>query len=151
MEKLIHHLINTERKKHGLSVLSWNDQLTLIARSHSRDMGTRHYFSHDSPERRDFFDRYRKAGFVCSIRIGNAIHQGAENIAQSSLYDSVTTVNGNKYYDWNSEDKIAEAVVRGWMNSPGHRKNILTPYWQTEGIGIFIAPDDKVYVTQNFC
>jgi len=37
------------------------------------------------------------------------------------------------------------------MKSPGHRKNILTPYWKKEGIGVHIGPDDKVYVTQNFC
>jgi len=37
------------------------------------------------------------------------------------------------------------------MNSPGHKKNILTPYWRSEGIGGFIAPDGKVLVTQNFC
>jgi uncharacterized protein YkwD len=37
------------------------------------------------------------------------------------------------------------------MNSRGHRGNILTPHWGKEGIGIFIAPSDEVYITQNFC
>jgi uncharacterized protein YkwD len=37
------------------------------------------------------------------------------------------------------------------MKSPGHRKNILTPHWGKEGIGITISPDGKEYVTQNFC
>ncbi len=37
------------------------------------------------------------------------------------------------------------------MKSPGHRENILTPHWKREGIGVEIAPDDNVYITQNFC
>ncbi|MBS1128555.1 MAG: serine protease, partial [Nitrospirae bacterium] len=39
----------------------------------------------------------------------------------------------------------------GWMNSQGHRKNILTPHWLNQGIGVFISTDDTVYITQNFC
>jgi len=41
--------------------------------------------------------------------------------------------------------------VRGWMDSPGHRKNILTPHWRNEGVGVFLSPDEKVFITQNFC
>jgi uncharacterized protein YkwD len=151
VEKLIHRFINKERAKQGLKELVWNDRLSGIARSHSRDMGTRNYFSHDSPEGHDFSYRYRRAGYTCSILVGNVIHEGAENIALNNLYESVTTVNGRAFYDWNSEEKIADTTVRGWMNSPGHRKNILTPHWRSEGIGVFIAPDDRVYITQNFC
>ena len=60
-------------------------------------------------------------------------------------------MNGAAYYDWNSQEKIAETTVQGEMKSPGHKKNILTPYFKAEGIGVVIAPDDKVYITQNFC
>jgi len=89
--------------------------------------------------------------FTCSLRVGNTIHMGAENIFMNIRFNSVSTVNGDAYYDWNSEEQIAETTVRGWMDSPGHRKNILTPHWRSEGIGVFLSPDDKVYVTQNFC
>jgi uncharacterized protein YkwD len=37
------------------------------------------------------------------------------------------------------------------MNRRGHRQNILTPHWETEGIGVFITPDGRVLLTQNFC
>jgi uncharacterized protein YkwD len=151
LERRIHQLINSERKKAGLTVLAWDDALARIAREHSSDMGTRGYFSHYSPEGRDFSYRYHQQGYQCAIRSGNIIHLGAENIFQNNRYDSVTTVNGRASYDWNSEGKIAETTVRGWMHSPGHRKNILTPHWIREGIGVFIAPDDKIYITQNFC
>jgi len=151
LEKRIHTLINRERAKQGLSQLAADNELSGIARGHSKDMASRRYFSHDSPEGHDFSYRYRRAGYSCSLRAGNTIFLGAENIFQNVRYDSVTTVNGEAFYDWNSEEKIAETTVRGWMNSPGHRKNILTPHWRSEGIGVFLSPDEKIYITQNFC
>jgi uncharacterized protein YkwD len=151
LEGSIHTLVNRERGKHGLSLLAENDALVRIARGHSKDMANRRYFSHDSPEGHDFSFRYRQEGYTCALRIGNTVYGGAENIFQNVRYNSVTTMNGESYYDWNSEEQIAETTVRGWMDSPGHRKNILTPHWRSEGIGVFLSPDDKVYITQNFC
>lgn len=151
LEKKVHELINKERGKQGLSPLLWDDGLAGIARGHSKDMAKRGFFSHSSPEGHDMTYRYRRAGYRCGIILGRTIYTGAENIAQNNLYDSVTTINGKAFYDWNSADRIAATTVEGWMNSPGHRKNILTPHWKNEGIGIFIAPDEKVYITQNFC
>jgi uncharacterized protein YkwD len=151
LEKKVHALINKERQKHGLKPLAWDDALAQIARKHSRDMARRNYFSHDSPEGQGFFERYEKEGYTCGVQAGRTIHQGAENIFQNNLYDSVIMVSGQEYYDWNSEDRIAETTVAGWMMSPGHRKNILTPHWGKEGIGISISSHGKVYITQNFC
>jgi uncharacterized protein YkwD len=151
LEKRIHDLINKERQKHGLSTIRWDDALKRIAQKHSADMAKKKYFSHTSPEGHDLSYRYIKSNYACAITIGNRTYKGAENIFQHNLYNSITTVNGAKYYDWNTLEHIAETTVEGWMNSPGHRKNILTPVWLREGIGVSIAPDDKVYITQNFC
>jgi uncharacterized protein YkwD len=151
LERKIHALINRGRGKQGLSPLAWDESLSRIARGHSKDMASRSYFSHDSPEGHDFSFRYRQNGYTCSLRVGNTVHMGAENIFLNFRFNSVTTVNGEAYYDWNSEEQIAETTVRGWMDSPGHRKNILTPHWRSEGIGVFLSPDDKIYITQNFC
>jgi uncharacterized protein YkwD len=152
LERQMHILINKERRKFGLSLLEWKETLADIARIHSQDMAKRNYFSHYSPEGRDFFYRYGQKGFTCGVHVGRTIYQGGENIALNHLYDSVTTVNGvATSYDWNSQNKIAETTVQGWMKSPGHRKNILTPYFKSEGIGVAITPDGKVYITQNFC
>jgi uncharacterized protein YkwD len=151
LEKAIHALINRERERNGLAPLAWDDALADIARKHSQDMAKRNYFDHYSPEGRDYFYRYLQEGYQCAVREGRIIHQGAENIALNHLYDSFTTINGDAYYDWNSQDKLAESTVQGWMKSPGHRKNILTPYFRKEGIGVVISPDDKVYITENFC
>ena len=151
LEKRIHALINKERKKNGLAPLEWSNRLSDIARLHSKDMAKRNYFSHYSPEGRDFSYRYKAGGFSCEVRVGNIIYCGGENIFQNNLYDRVMIRDGKKFYDWNSLDKIAETTVKGWMHSPGHRKNILTPYFKSEGIGVSVSEDDEVLITQNFC
>ena len=151
LERKVHRLVNRERERHGLATLSWDDALSRIARGHSRDMSRRRYFSHDSPEGHGLAYRYAQEGYRCAIRIGNVRYEGAENILQNNLYDKVVIVNGKASYDWNTEDHLAETTVRGWMDSPGHRKNILTPHWRNEGIGVFLDPDGKIFITQNFC
>lgn len=151
LEKQIHELINKERQKNGLSSLKWNEQLQMIARKHSQDMAVRKYFSHESPEGQNFSNRYSKSGFSCKIRIGDVIHTGAENISQDNLYTSVVYKNKVPFYKWNSQGVIAKSVVHRWMKSRGHRENILKPYWKTQGIGVAISEDGKVYITENFC
>jgi uncharacterized protein YkwD len=86
-----------------------------------------------------------------SLSENNQLFGGlAENIAQNWTYESITYINGIPNYNWNTEEDLAEQTVDGWMNSSGHRKNILSGF-HSEGIGVAIASDDKVYVTQNFC
>lgn len=147
----IHAYVNEERARHGLAALAWDAKLARVAGQHSRDMARRDYLSHDSPEGQDFDARYRQAGYTCAIRVGNVVHAGAENIALGRLYNSMRTRNGVSEYDWNSAQQIARKVVDGWMGSRGHRRNILAPHWRHEGVGVEIHPDNKVYVTQNFC
>lgn len=147
----IHAYVNAERVRRGLAALDWDAQLARIALRHSRDMAKRNYLSHDNPEGQDFDARYRQGGYRCSIRVGNLVHAGAENIALGRLYNAMRVVNGVADYDWNSAEQIARKVVDGWMDSRGHRRNILTPHWRREGIGVEVHPDNKVYVTQNFC
>lgn len=151
LARRIHVQINEKRKRHGLKTLVWNDALSRIATKHSRDMASRNYLSHDTPEGKGFSYRYQQGGYSCEIRVGMVVYTGAENIALSHLYNSMKTENGIAYYNWNSAQEIARRTVDGWMNSPGHRENILTPYWRQEGIGIVIGPGNKVYITQNFC
>jgi uncharacterized protein YkwD len=86
------------------------------------------------------------------LSIKKPIFEGiGENILQNSLYEQAWYLEGEIVsYDWYSYEEIAESTVDGWMKSPNHKENILTPSWQSEGIGIS-ATDYKVYITQNFC
>jgi uncharacterized protein YkwD len=132
----IHILINEQRTTHDLKSLSWNTKTAQAALNHSTDMSSRNYFEHDSPEGYDFSWRYAQVGFSCSVTYGNMIYGGGENIMFLEGYYGV--------------DTIATETVNGWMNSPGHRANILTSHFQSEGIGVSIL-GNQIYVTQNFC
>ena len=149
---LTHALINEERVNNGLPTLEYDDNLERIALSHSRDMSEKGYFAHKSLNGDSFSARYAKAGYNCARRVGVVIHKGAENIHQGWQFGR-TTVRGDRIIsrDWLSDQRLAEIAVNGWMNSPGHRANILHPLWQREGIGVAAATDGKLLFTQNFC
>lgn len=106
-------LVNQERVRQGLGPLRTEENLTSIARKHSRDMFERRYFSHYSPEGHDVGYRAKQDGIEYSL-IG-------ENLAYAP---DVTTAH------------------EGFMNSEGHRKNILDPAWSRIGIGVI---DGDVY------
>lgn len=152
LEQRIHILINQERARAGLRPLAWDSALQRIARGHSRNMASARFFSHTDPQGRDFSDRYRQAGYRCAIPLGLlTTGLGGENIAQNNLYRGFVRSRGRTTYQWNTEEQIAAEVVRLWMGSAGHRRNILTGSFRREGIGVAIAADGKVYITENFC
>ncbi len=79
----------------------------------------------------------------------------AENLFLTSTYNTVTrttyTDRVEETYDFRDEAYIATEVVQGWYHSPPHRKNLLDEHSLTQGIGIYITTDRKVYITQNLC
>ena len=152
LELRIHELINAERTSRKLCPLKIEDRLSEVARIHSRDMSSRSFFDHINPDGKGPSDRGRARGFTCRKYIGDVIAEGlAENIFQNNLYNRVLFKGNEATYDWNTTEDIAQSTVKGWMASPGHRSNILTPSYQREGIGIYIAPNDQVLITQLFC
>ena len=152
LEDRTHQLINAERIKYGLSPLEHIEKIRLIARSHSEDMAQRGYFSHDTLEGLDPTDRGKNAGYDCRKDYGSYFSFGlAENIYQGGLISLTTFINGVAYHDWFTLEEIAAGTVEGWMNSAGHRENILDASYDRTGIGVAIADDGKVYFTQNFC
>jgi uncharacterized protein YkwD len=157
LERQIHQLVNERRAQHNLSPLAWDDKLAQIARAHSKNMTAGHFFSHIDPSGLDPSARGRKAGYECRKREGGRIWTGlAENLYQTHLYDSIRVRYRNgklvgKEYDWNTQQEIAATTVRGWMESPQHRKNLLRARYSQEGIGIAVGKDDTVYITQEFC
>src|ERR1700690_2197008 len=68
LEKKIRDMINKEREKKGLPFLLWDESLHSIARKYSQDMAQRNFFSHDDPDGKTFFDRYKAARFECRIQ-----------------------------------------------------------------------------------
>ena len=141
---LIHEQVNRERGSRGIPRLSHDHHLAFIARGHSRDMAHYNFLGHvngrgESPTSRATRKGYKLDGKYIGI---------GENCGQrwSVGYDK----SGQKY----SKDlqQLATEAVRGWMNSPGHRRNILNPNYQVEGVGFARSRKHKgkVYLTQNF-
>lgn len=152
LEMEIHTGINQQRRSNGLSPLSYDSSLASIARKHSADMAQNSFFSHYNLQGLDPTGRGNREGYSCYKDFGSYYMTGiAENIMQNNLYDSITYYNGIPRYSWNTQEEIAQSTVNGWMTSPGHRQNILTSTYNREGIGVAIAADDKVYITEDFC
>jgi uncharacterized protein YkwD len=152
LELRIHELINAERTSRKLRPLKIEDKLSEVARLHSRDMSDRNFFDHINPDRKGPTDRGRARGYTCRKYLGDYIAEGlAENIFQNNLYDRVIFRGDAANYEWKTTEDIAKSTVNGWMVSPGHRQNILTARYEREGIGIYIAPNDQVLITQMFC
>lgn len=127
-EKEVLRLVNVERKKRGLPALTWNQKMAWSARYHAADMAHDNYFEHAS---------YDKGGRkVCGTftRIKKFGPAGAENIA----------VGGS----------TPAGTMRQWMNSPGHKKNILSRGSKSLGVGYYYKPGLRNkwrhYWVQNF-
>ena len=118
-EKRVVELVNIERARYGLPALKLNPELSAIARAKSQDMKDKNYFSHTSPTYGSPFQMMKSFG----IKYNTA----GENIA----------------YGY----RTPEAVVNGWMNSEGHRANILNSSYKEIGVG-YVASGN--YWTQMF-
>ena len=124
-EKLMLDSVNVERAKESLDPLSWCPALARSATAHSVDMSLNNYFEHESLDGREISDRAKAQGYDYRT-VGENIAVGQRDVAE---------------------------VMEGWMNSPGHRENILRPQFTHLGSGV--ATGDykgfqSIYWTQNF-
>ena len=112
-------------------------------------MAKNNYFSHINLQGQDAIARGNQQGYPCRKDYGSYYTYGISENIFNTHHD--TTYNGITVNDFESIEVMAQKTVNGWMNSPGHRKNILTSTFDREGIGIGIASDNTVYITENFC
>lgn len=153
LEQMIHEGINEQRSQNGLPPLTFDERLAGIARAHSQDMINRNFFAHVNPDGKDPTARGADVGYSCYKNYGSYYTTGiAENIFQDWTYGTIWYTNGiETNRDWKTPSDIEFDVVNGWMNSPGHRQNILTSTYNKEGIGVAVGSDGKVEVTEDFC
>ncbi|MFA5141780.1 MAG: CAP domain-containing protein [Candidatus Woesearchaeota archaeon] len=145
IEKQILLYTNYERRTRGLSELRWNDQIATIARAHSTDMALNHFFSHINLNGEDPSSRAIKGGFYARKQLGGGWY--TEGLAENIGKMPTGNVEGIGYVGWDPES-IAKASVQMWMDSPGHRENILNPQYSDLGVGV--AYDGEYISTQNF-
>lgn len=106
-ENEVIRLVNIERAKNGVAPLKANWQLSRVARLKCEDMRDKNYFSHTSPTYGSPFNMIKNFGFT--------YRTAGENIAKGQV--------------------TAVQVMNSWMNSPGHRQNILSPNYTEIGVG----------------
>ncbi|WP_431028967.1 CAP domain-containing protein [Lysinibacillus sp. LZ02] len=119
VEEEVVRLVNVERAKEGLAPLSIDWELSRVAKYKSQDMHDKNYFSHTSPTYGSPFDMMKQFGI--------SYNSAGENIAKGQT--------------------SATQVVNDWMNSPGHRANIMNTSYTHIGIGYVT---DGHYWTQMF-
>lgn len=122
LENKVIDLVNVERSKRGMQLLAQNWQLSRIARYKSQDMINKHYFSHISPTYGSPFNMMESFGIKFSA--------AGENIAMGQ--------------------RTPQEVMNSWMNSPGHRANILSPTYTQIGVGLAKDSNGTCYWTQMF-
>jgi len=128
VETEVLRLTNDERTKQGLSALAPDSKLHDVAQAHSDDMLTDDYFSHDD-----------QSGCSSSCRATNAGYRW------KAIGENIYMMSGYKM----TPEQTAAMMVDGWMNSPGHRKNILNESFTESGVGL--AVDGKsIYVTSMY-
>lgn len=136
---IIHDKVNQVRAEHGLPSLSYSEDMQKVAQYRSDDMASKGYFSHTAPNGDKPSDVAKKMGINCRNELGGGRYSVGigENIYK-------------KTGQLGSEESIAQAAFKGWMNSSGHRANILNGNYHSEGIAFSIS-GNSVWVTQNFC
>ncbi|UOZ06936.1 CAP domain-containing protein [Amycolatopsis sp. WQ 127309] len=120
-EDAVTRLVNAIRTKSGLPPLRTDERLRAAARGHSKDMARRDFCAHVDPDGRAPADRMRAAGHP---------RPGGENVARGQ------------------EDP--RTVVQAWLDSPGHRANLLNAEFTTIGVGVHFLSGKGPYWTQNF-
>ncbi|WP_432665758.1 CAP-associated domain-containing protein [Wukongibacter baidiensis] len=120
-ERQVFDLANAIRARFNKNYFKWDDKISNVARNHSEDMAKHSYFSHVNLEGKSPFERMKKNN-VQYIK-------AAENIAGGQ--------------------PSAIFAHEGWMNSAGHRKNILGDC-ERLGVGVYLGGDYNIYYTQNF-
>lgn len=124
METAVQQQINVIRQQQGLSTLRTNEPLAAVARNYSRQMATQNFFAHVSPQGETLSDRVQAAK-IFYFTVG-------ENLFTSTNIPQPTN-----------------AAIAGWMNSPGHRENILRPEYRETGVGVW-RTGNTYYFTQLF-
>ena len=146
VEQAILKYTNLERKSRGLSELQWDANLAEVARDHSLDMVKNNFFSHTNLKVEDPIARAISHNYNVHKELGGGWF--SDGIAENIGKMPTGNVEGIGYVS-SDADSIAKAQVDSWMQSSGHRANILDSNYIRLGVGV--AYDGLNYfATQNF-
>lgn len=124
MEQLIHQYVNQERKSLGVPVLVWSEQVAAEARRHAKNIAEGRTFTHADPLRGNIDLRLDKSGIDW--------RRCAENLYEANFGDP------------------ARDAVQAWLNSPGHRTNLMDSMFSDAGVGVAQRSDGWIIVVQEY-
>jgi len=127
VEQLIFQKVNEERTKAGVQALTYNSTMEKYARIKSQDMGDKNYFSHEDLQ-----------GNLMTVKMQN------DGVNYKAWGENIAYIGGVT-----DENALANQFMTNWMNSPGHRANILSTNFSSIGVGVYKI-GNKVYATQEF-
>ena len=127
VEQAIFNKVNEERTKAGVAPLTYNTTMEKYARIKSQDMGDNNYFSHTDLNGNNITAKMKADGVTYKA--------WGENIAYISGVTDPTA--------------LANQFMTNWMNSQGHKENILSTKFSSIGVGVYKI-GNKVYATQEF-
>lgn len=125
-ENEIFRLINLERRKRRLNNLEWDGQIAKMARKYSEKMARENFFSHFDLQGANVAERAKNAKIKGWSKIGENLF----TVERLSKFDAF--------------------AVKNWMKSPAHQRNILDSDWTTTGVGVGVARNGDIYITQVF-
>lgn len=127
IEQLIYQRVNSERAAAGLPGLSCNTTMEKYARIKSADMGEKGYFSHEDPQGKLITDTMK-----------------ADGVSYNSWGENIAYIQGKR-----GNEGLATEFMNNWMNSSGHRANILSTNFTSIGVGVYKI-GNTYYATQEF-
>lgn len=133
-------LCNAERAKEGLKPLKSNSQLNEIARYKSEEMGLYNYFEHKSPI----------SGYQSWDLAKKVFSYEYRSFGENIWMKRATASNPKQYLPTFKANITASEIVDDWMNSEGHRENILSTKYGQIGVGVVVCSDLRAYATQVF-
>lgn len=141
LERRTFDLVNEERIAANLSELKWNDEVADVCRLHSKDMAEHSFFSHTGSSGSNISTRLQDADVYYWSLNGENIFMGS-GVRYFSI-NLLGTIKGAKYKTF---EELAQQAVSGWMNSSGHRENILKSDFDEAAMGVY-ALQETVYGT----
>lgn len=127
LEDRILALVNQERASAGLKPLSFSPQLAKAARQHSAAMAQAEFFEHRGEGEPGLFDRVTASG-MDTDHVGENIFETSEGVSGA----------------------VADECVQMWMQSEGHRLNMLSPDFDKTGIAVDVSRNGENYITEDF-
>ena len=127
IEQLIFNRVNEERAKAGVPALSYNSTMETYARIKSKDMGVRNYFDHADPN-----------GEMITAQMAR------DGVSYNAWGENIAYIGGES-----DPAALADQFMTNWMNSEGHRANILSTNFTGIGVGVYKS-GNRYYATQEF-